>query len=64
VKLEVYNLQGQLVARLVDHDMAAGRHEVQWDGRDDAGTRVASGIYYLRLESGQLRATRKVVKLE
>jgi hypothetical protein len=64
VRLDVFNVLGQRVARLVDRSLSAGRHDVRWDGRDASGRIVANGIYYLRLESGDVRASRKVVKID
>jgi hypothetical protein len=53
VGLRIYNLSGRLVRVLVPdvwHD--PGRHEVRWDGRDEAGAAVGSGVYFYRLEAG------------
>lgn len=49
VRLSIHDLAGRLVAVLADEDLAAGTHERTWDGRDDAGRRVPSGVYYCRL---------------
>ncbi len=49
VVLEVYNVQGQRVRRLVAGHQTAGWHEVVWDGRGDHGQRLGSGVYVLRL---------------
>jgi hypothetical protein len=49
VRLSVYDLRGRLVRSLVDEDRPAGRHEVVWDGRTDAGDAAASGVYFYRL---------------
>jgi hypothetical protein len=62
--LAVYDLHGALVRRLVDGEFAAGRHAVTWDGRDDAGQAVASGVYMARLEAGTVRQMRKMVLLK
>ncbi len=51
-RLEIYDVQGHLVRRLVDGSMPAGLHAVRWDGRDESGRRVSSGIYLYRLKSG------------
>lgn len=51
VSLEIYNLLGKKVAVLVNARQAAGRHQVQWDGRDDGGRPVSSGVYYYRMEA-------------
>jgi hypothetical protein len=59
--LAIYDTAGRLVRRLLDGPMTAGRHAVGWDGRDTAGARVAAGVYYSRLETGNARETRKLV---
>ena len=61
VELGVYNSAGQLVATLVNRHHAPGRYDAQWDGRDQWGTRVASGVYFVRLSSGDDERLRKVV---
>ncbi len=50
--LAIYNLAGQKIRSLISGEMAAGTHEVVWDGRDDRGITVSSGIYISRLKSG------------
>lgn len=52
VTLRIYNLQGQLVRELLHEQRVAGPHQVIWNGRDDHGITAASGIYFIRLESG------------
>lgn len=49
VRMTVYDLTGQRVADLLDASMAAGTHQVQWDGQDRQGRDVASGTYIIRL---------------
>lgn len=49
VTLVVYDVLGRTVRQLADGDFAAGRHEVVWDGRDDQGSLVGSGVYLYRL---------------
>lgn len=51
VRLDIYDLRGRLVRRLVDAALPAGRHEAAWDGRDDQGGAAASGLYFCRLHS-------------
>ncbi len=59
VKLRIYNLQGQLVCELLHEQRAAGAHTITWDGRNDRGGASASGIYFLRLQSGkQMKVSR------
>jgi len=52
VELAVYNLLGQKVRTLVQARQPAGRYEVTWDGRDDTGREVGSGVYIYRLRAG------------
>jgi hypothetical protein len=54
VALRIYNVQGQLVRTLLDETTAAGHHLIRWDGRDDLGVQVASGVYFCRLEHGEM----------
>ncbi|MFH1866170.1 MAG: FlgD immunoglobulin-like domain containing protein, partial [Candidatus Eisenbacteria bacterium] len=60
VRLEVYGIRGQRVRTLVSGRRGAGLHSVVWDGTDDAGTRVASGIYFYQLTVGSERLGRKM----
>jgi hypothetical protein len=52
-----------LVRVLIDEARAAGRYTEKWDGRDDAGRAVASGVYFYRVEAGAFGETRKMVLL-
>lgn len=63
VKLSVFDLRGKLVRILVEGAMEAGPHSIVWDGRDDSGTKVASGTYLYRLAAGDLVETRKMIAL-
>jgi hypothetical protein len=48
---------------LVDEILEGGEHTVPWNGRDDRGHRVGSGIYFYRLEAGMFSAVRPIVVL-
>jgi hypothetical protein len=61
VKLSVYNLQGQQVRTLVDERRGVGSYTVQWDGRDQFGKAVVSGVYFYRFEAGAFVQTRKLL---
>jgi hypothetical protein len=62
VTLDIYDVSGRLVRRLVNgEEMAAGPREVFWDGANDAGRSVSSGVYYCRLTAGKVTVTRKLV---
>jgi hypothetical protein len=64
VTLTVYDATGRVVRRLVSENLGAQHHAVSWDGRNDAGTSVASGIYFYRLDTGSFSQTRKMVLLK
>jgi hypothetical protein len=59
--LTIYNLAGQRVRELVAGNMRAGAHTVVWDGRNDAGADVASGVYLSRLVAGESEQVRRMV---
>ena len=52
VKLEVYNVVGQVVRTLVSQQQSAGRYAVQWNATDNSGQSLSSGIYFYRLQAG------------
>lgn len=59
--LDIFNVQGQRIRTLEKGFLTAGEYERSWDGRDDAGNRVASGVYLVHLRSGELQETRRVL---
>ena len=61
IHLAVYNLSGQRVATLLDGYVPRGTHSVVWDGRDDAGRELGSGVYLCRLETRGHSTVRKLV---
>ncbi|MFH1845918.1 MAG: S8 family serine peptidase [bacterium] len=63
VKLEIYDLRGRLVRRLVAADWPAGRHHTIWDGRDENGRDVGSGSYLCRFRAGNVRQEQKLLLL-
>jgi hypothetical protein len=64
VTLHVYDSSGRLVRTLVDRRLQAGPHREVWNGRDQDGNPVASGVYFYRLRSGGRSLTRKAVVLK
>ncbi|HEY3215276.1 MAG TPA: IPT/TIG domain-containing protein [Candidatus Eisenbacteria bacterium] len=62
-RLEVFDLSGRLVRRLLDQDLAAASHDVTWDGRDQCGQSVGVGLYFARLQGPGGRADRSLVRL-
>lgn len=63
VELVIYNVLGQRVKTLVDGPGTAGEHRVSWDGRDERGEHVASGIYFLSLRACDTESLRKILLL-
>jgi hypothetical protein len=61
VSLEIYDVSGRRVRALVAASMEPGEHEAAWDGRDDGGTGVTSGIYFVRLRVGAATRTSRMV---
>jgi len=64
VELQVYSTSGRRIASLVEGTMSAGRHEVTWSGRDEAGRPVASGIYFYRLRAEGSSETRSMLLIK
>jgi len=64
VTLKVYNIEGQLVRTLVKGHQEAGYHSVRWNGRDQVGKEVTSGIYFYRITTGKFTDTKKMVLMK
>ncbi|MFO7608960.1 MAG: FlgD immunoglobulin-like domain containing protein [Candidatus Krumholzibacteriia bacterium] len=64
VKVEVFDLRGRLVRRLIGGFQEAGEHEAVWRGEDAGGRRVASGVYLVRLHGSDIALTRRVMLLK
>ena len=61
VKLEIFDLQGNMVRRFVEGHQGAGHHTIEWNGRNSQGIRVVSGIYFYKLTSGKFVANKKMI---
>ncbi|UCE18070.1 MAG: T9SS type A sorting domain-containing protein [Gemmatimonadota bacterium] len=62
--LTIYNILGQKVKTLVDVSQEAGSYTVTWDGRDESGVEVTSGVYFCTIEAGNFTATKKMLLLK
>ncbi|MCX7766902.1 MAG: T9SS type A sorting domain-containing protein [Candidatus Sumerlaeia bacterium] len=60
IKLKIYAVTGQVV-RLINEKKSAGIHSYNWDGRDNQSRKVPSGVYFVRLESGDSAETGKII---
>lgn len=64
IGLSIYSVDGRLVRRLLRDELPAGAHVVDWDGRDERGHLVGTGIYLYRVETGSASLTRKMLFLK
>ena len=64
VKLEVYDILGNLVKTMVNQQMGAGTYQVVWNGVDQNGARVASGVYLYRLQAGSFSTVKKMLMVK
>ena len=63
VNVDIYNSRGQLIRSLVNSVKEKGIYEIEWDGRDEKGSKVASGLYLCRLRTAEFEQTRKMLLL-
>jgi hypothetical protein len=63
VSIRVFDVAGRLVRMLVDAPGVLGRHSLEWDGRDQGGRRITSGVYFYRMNAGSFEQVQKVTML-
>jgi len=63
VRLEVYDISGRRIRTLVDQKMSAGLHQVNWNGENDYGNQVGSGVYIYRMNAGTYESSKKMMLL-
>ena len=64
MRLDIYNLKGQLVKTLVNDEVSAGLHSVVWNSKDMNNADVASGVYFYRISSPNKTQTRKMLLMK
>jgi len=64
VRMDVYNILGQRVRTLVNGTMQPGFHAIRWNGTNDTGKPLASGMYIYRIYSTQFTAVKKLVLMK
>jgi hypothetical protein len=64
VQLRIYNIVGQVVRTLVSEQQSAGRYQVRWDGTDDRGSAVSSGIYFYQISAGSFSDVKRLMLLK
>ncbi len=65
VNLSIYNMRGELVKKLVNNEeKSSGLHKLKWNGQDEYGKPVSSGMYYFRISTGRYSSTKKMILLK
>lgn len=64
LSLTIYNIKGQLVKTLLEDEVSAGHHSIIWKGKDSSEQRVASGIYFCRMETNNKTVTKKMILMK
>jgi len=64
IEIRIFNLQGQLVRVLQRGSWEAGKHRVVWDGRDEQGQPISSGMFILDMNAGEFHAQQKTIMLK
>lgn len=63
VQLVIFNAKGEIVTTLLARQLSAGAHAVTWNGRDDHGLPVSSGVYFYQIRAGAFSALHKMIYL-
>ncbi|MCH9008442.1 T9SS type A sorting domain-containing protein, partial [candidate division KSB1 bacterium] len=64
VTIRIYNLRGELVHTLVEKEVEPGKHKIVWNGKNQNGIPVASGVYFYRIKAGQWHDSRTMTMLK
>jgi len=64
VRIELFDVAGRLVTRLVNEQKSAGVYQAIWNGRNEKGQPAATGVYFVRMQSGSFVETRKLLMLK
>ncbi|MDH3268247.1 MAG: glycoside hydrolase family 3 C-terminal domain-containing protein [Ignavibacteria bacterium] len=64
VKLDIYNISGERITRLINGQHQPGNYEIYWDGKDNNNQEVSSGVYIYRLQAGQYLISKKMILLK
>jgi flagellar hook assembly protein FlgD len=64
VHICVYNIKGNLVKNLIKSKVSTGSYSVAWDGTDNSGTQVSSGVYYLLMKANNYQSCKKMIMLK
>ncbi|MEN8223792.1 MAG: C25 family cysteine peptidase [Bacteroidota bacterium] len=62
VSIEIYNIQGKKLTSIIEGNLRAGKHEVNWDGTDNMGNKLSRGIYLCTLRTNSSTTTKKLIR--
>jgi len=64
VTIQIYNVRGELISTLLNKEIEPGRHKIVWDGKNNRGVAVASGVYIYRVAAGKFKDARRMTLLK
>jgi outer membrane protein assembly factor BamB len=64
IRIRIYDLNGEIVRELLDETRFGGEHWIEWDGRNEDGDVVASGVYIIRMEAGDFKRNEKIIVIK
>ena len=64
VAVSIFDVSGRRLRDLANCELAAGPHDLSWDGRDQAGRETPAGLYFVRVQTGGQTATAKLIRLQ
>jgi hypothetical protein len=64
VSIKVYNIIGKEIKQLLQENLPSGKHNIQWDGKDDEGNTLPSGVYFIQMIAGSYQKTIKTILLK
>lgn len=64
VSIKIYDICGKFIKELVNRTQIPGKHNVEWDGTNDEGNRLPSGIYFCSIENGKYKETKKLIMVK
>lgn len=64
VNVQIYNIKGQMIKNLLNNNLKAGSHTLKWDGTDDSGKTVTSGVYLVRLSGDGFKTNHKLTLMK
>jgi flagellar hook assembly protein FlgD len=64
VNIDIFNIRGQKVKTLVNEHQDAGNHYAVWNGEDDNGSSVGSGIFFYKMRAGKFTSTKKMILMK